>query len=298
LPDKLLEGVMPIHILKDGNNDDLNSGIIAIHAALVPTANGGAAIVYFGTSDEAWLFDVDEPGLDKPPVKLATKPGWWAFCSAHAFLNDGRWVIAGGVVNQNVSHHNHKEHDSGEHRCEIYSPLAGVFSPIKDLNFQPGADHGGGRWYPTVLTLANGEVFAVAGHPFSGKETAWNEKGEAIAWDFTGHDDYVFAQGEGPRHNNNTPERYSPNRDEWTQLVEESTSHNNLDIDEYPRLHLAPSGHVFFSTIAKDNLRFYDPYSGTYNGVTVSGGSADYHHGSAFTSVVLPILPNDLTPAD
>lgn len=283
---------MSIEILTDNNNQNLSTGIVAIHAALVPTSTGGAAIVYFGTDDQAWIFDVDN--LDQPPVQLSTKPGWWAFCGAHAFLNDGRWVIAGGVVNQNVEHHGHGEHDSGERRCEIYSPLAGTFSPIKDLRFQPGANHGGGRWYPTVLTLANGEVFAVAGHPFGGIETEWNEDGEAIDWDFTGHDDFVYAQGEGPRHNNNTPERYSPNKDEWTLLTAESTSHDNQDTDEYPRLHLAPSGHVFFSTIAKENLRFYDPYSGTYNGVSVAGGSANYHRGSAFTSVLLPILPGDL----
>jgi len=281
---------MSIEILTDTDNNDLSSEIVAIHVALVPTPTG-AAIVYFGTSDQAWIFDVD--ALDQPPVQLSTKPGWWAFCSAHAFLNDGRWVIAGGVVNQNVEHHGHEAHDSGERRCEMYSPLAGSFSPIQDLNFQPGANYGGGRWYPTVLTLANGEVFAVAGHPFSGIETAWDDEGNATDWDFTGHDDYVYEQGEGPRHNNNTPERYSPNKDKWTQLTAESSSNNNLGIDEYPRLHLAPSGHVFFSTIAKESLRFYDPYAGTYNGVTVSGGSSDYHRGSDFTSVMLPILPSD-----
>lgn len=283
---------MPIQILKDSNNNNLSSEIVAIHAALVQTPTG-AAIVYFGTEDLAYLFDVDEPGLDKNPVELASSPGWWAFCSAHAFLNDGRWVIAGGVVNQNVAHHGHKDHDSGERRCEIYSPLAGMFSPIKDLNFQPGGDHGGGRWYPTVLTLANGEVFAVAGHPFSGKVIGYDQDDKPIE-DHTGHDDYIFPGDAGKRHNNNTPERYSPHKDEWTQLVADSTSHDNFVIDEYPRLHLAPSGHVFFSTIAKENLRFYDPISGTYNGVTVAGGSIDYRRGSAFPSVVLPILPHDL----
>src|SRR5687767_15691999 len=94
---------MSITILTDSNNNNLNSGIVAIHAALVPTASGGAAIVYFGTDDQAWLYNVDTP--NQPPVQLSTKPGWWAFCSAHAFLNDGRWVIAGGVVNQNITHH-------------------------------------------------------------------------------------------------------------------------------------------------------------------------------------------------
>jgi len=282
---------MSIQILKDGNNNNLSTGIVAIHAALVPTPSG-AAIVYFGTEDQAWLFDVDAP--DQPPVQMSTKPGWWAFCSAHAFLNDGRWVIAGGVVNQNVSHHGHPDHDSGERRCEIYSPLAGTFSPIKSLNFQPGGDHGGGRWYPTVLTLANGEVFAVAGHPFSGKKVPDPKDPKKEIDDTTGADDYVYDAAEGERHNNNTPERYSPNKDEWTLLTAESTSHINDATDEYPRLHLAPSGHVFFSTIAKGDFRFYDPFTGKYNGVTVSGGSADYHYGSSFTSVMLPILPDDL----
>jgi hypothetical protein len=282
---------MSITILKDASNNDLNSGAVSIHAALVPTSTG-AAIVYFGTDDQAWRFDVDAP--QQPPVQLATKPGWWAFCSAHAFLNDGRWVIAGGVVDQNVPHHAHADHDSGEHRCEIYAPLAGAFSPIANLRFQPGANHGGGRWYPTVLTASNGEVLAVAGHPFSGKVTGYDAMGHPNAWDLTGADDYEYVPNEGKRHNNNTPERYSPGRDEWTLLTAESTANINTVQDEYPRLHLAPSGHVFFSTLAKDSLRFYDPYSGTYDVTTVSGGSADYHHGSGFTSVVLPILPGDL----
>ncbi len=282
---------MSITILKDANNADLSSGIVAIHAALVPTPTG-PAIVYFGTNDEAWLFDLGD--LEQPPIQLMSKPGWWAFCSAHAFLNDGRWVIAGGVVDQDVPHHDNPKHDSGEHRCEIYAPRAGSFAPIHDLNFQPDADYGGGRWYPTVLSLVNGEVLAVAGHPFGGVVTGFDAQGKPNAWDTTGADDHEYAPGEGPRHNNNTPERYSPVRDRWTLLTAESTSNSNVVPEEYPRLHLAPSGHVFFSTLAKEALRFYDPMTGTYDGTSVAGGSGDYHHGSDFSSVLLPILPGDL----
>lgn len=292
---------MAISILTDANDNELSTSIVAIHAALVPTANGGAAIVYFGTNDEAWLFDPDAP--EKPPVKLGTKPGWWAFCAGHAFLQDGRWVIAGGVVNQNVDHHGHDQHDSGERRCEMYSPLAGTFSPIADLNFQPGANHGGGRWYPTVVTLSNGEVFAVGGHPFSGKKVPnpdWSpdqpdpDNPPKQIDDKTGTDDYAFPPDPFPRHNNNTPERYSPGSNKWTLLTAESTSHANGSIDEYGRMHLAPSGHVFFSTIAKEDLRFYDPYTGKYDGTSVAPADSDYHRGSDFCSVVLPILPGDL----
>lgn len=281
---------MSITVLKDGGNADLSSQIVPIHAALMPTSTG-AAIVYFGTQDQAWLFDVD--ALDQLPVQLATRPGPRSFCSAHAFLNDGRWVIAGGVIEQDVPHFG-PHHDSGVRDSDIYAPRAGTFAPIHDLNFQPDADHGGGRWYPTLLTVSNGEVLAVAGHPFIGVITGYDDKGHPNAWDTSGSDDYVFPSDPVNRHNNNTPERYSPVRDRWTLLVADSTSHNNQDIDEYPRLHLAPSGHVFFSTIAKGDLRFYDPYTGTYDGTTVPAGSAAYDHGSAFSSVLLPILPRDL----
>jgi hypothetical protein len=86
---------MSITILKDADGNNLSSGIVAIHAALVPTQTG-AAIVYFGTEDQARRFDVDN--LDQAPVQLSTKPGAEAFCGSHAFLNDGRWVVAGGVA--------------------------------------------------------------------------------------------------------------------------------------------------------------------------------------------------------
>lgn len=287
---------MAIDILEDGDGKELSTAIVAIHAALLPRADGGVRIVYFGTSDQAWVFDPDTP--DQPPVKLATQPGWWAFCSGHALQGDGRWVIAGGVVDQDVTHHGHGDHDSGERRCEIYASLAAKFSPISDLNFQPDAEHGGGRWYPTAVTVGNGTVFAVAGHPFSGFRVV-DENGDPVldenmqpVLDTTGTDDYAFPGDGFPRHNNNTPELYIPGEDRWEMLVADSTSHTNGDQDEYPRLHLAPSGHVFFSTIAKDNLRFYDPYSGTYEGTTVTGGDPDYE-GQGYFSVVLPLLPGD-----
>lgn len=289
---------MSIDILKNEGGDNLSTGIVAIHAALLPSADGGARIVYFGTDDQAWSFDPDKPG--EAPTQLGTAPGRWAFCAGHAIQGDGRWVIAGGVVDQDVTHHSHPDHDSGEHRCEIYAPLAGEFHPIARLNHQPGADHGGGRWYPTAVTLENGQVFAVAGHPFSGRWVR-DENGEPvkdaqgnIVIDTTGTDDYMFPGDGFHRHNNNTPERYIPGSGEgtWEQLLAESTSHANGATDEYPRLHLAPSGHVFFSTIAKGDLRFYEPYTGQYDGTTVIGSHDDYRSQN-YLSVLLPLLPGD-----
>ncbi len=293
---------MSITMLKDGGGNNLSSGTVAIHAALVPSPTG-AAIVYFGVQGTAWSYDPNTP--QTAPKQLTTQPGEWAFCASHAFLQDGRWVITGGVfdnlMNQDVDHHG-PHHDSGERRCSMFSPLAGRFDPIRDLCFQPDAAYGGGRWYPTTLSLANGEVLAVAGHPFAGTRSnnPAYEQGQPdpdnppqFLYDTTGADNYQFPPGDGPRHNNNTPERYSPGQDKWTLMVADSTSHDDHAQDEYPRLHLGPSGHVFFSTIAKNDLRFYDPYTGKYGVGSVQPGDADYHRGSAFSSVVLPVLPGD-----
>jgi hypothetical protein len=87
-----------------------------------------------------------------------------------------------------------------------------------------GLDHrtafgiaGGGRWYPTLLTLADGRILAMGGHP-SDTDT---------------------------RHWNNIPEVYEPKTGKWTLLDELG------DIDafvQYPRLHVIPNGDVFCAT--------------------------------------------------
>jgi hypothetical protein len=280
------------------NPQKIDSGRIAIHAALVPTAaQNGAAIVYFdgvfgdpGTR----LFNVDTLAVSEVP----DSPDAHIMCSGHAFLGDGRLLVGGGVVEQNVPHIGHGQHDSGERRCHIYNPLKGSWEPaddpVADLSFQPGSkSKGGGRWYPTLMTVGSGEVLAVAGHPYAGVCLERDEDGNCISEDTTGADDYVFPDDDFPRHNNNTPERYSPANNKWTLLTAESSSNNNNDIDEYPRLHLGPSGHVFFSTIAKNNKRFYDPYTGEYASTNVDLGDQAYRRGSKATSVLLPLLPND-----
>ena len=38
----------------------------------------------------------------------------------------------------------------------------------KSSTWTPLADMHGGRWYPTVVTLADGRVLAMAGHPSEG----------------------------------------------------------------------------------------------------------------------------------
>lgn len=283
---------MAWEVLKEPNsNNDLHSGNIAIHAALVETPDGPAIFYFDGVfgAEGARLFHVEDRTVNPSGPDGMPTPGFHIMCSGHALLGDGRLLIAGGVVDQDIGHAG-PLHDSGERRCYIYHPLSNKWEQVKDLNFQPNSGdnpRGGGRWYPTLLTLASGEVFAVSGHPFIG-DIVNNVP------DTTGADDYVFPGDLSQRHNNNTPERYSPGINYWTLLTAESSSFNNQDIDEYARVHLAPSGRVFFSTRAKGNKRFYSAYTGTYLGPDVPAGDAAYHGGSETTSVLLPILMSDL----
>lgn len=283
------------------NPQTVDSQRIAIHAALVPSS-GGAAIVYFdGEFADPGTRLCDVETLDISSIEPA--PDKHIMCSGHAFLGDGRLLVGGGVHQQNVSHVGMHEHDSGERLCHIYSPLAGSWEPndqpVASLNFQPGSnDTGGGRWYPTLMTVDSGEVLAVAGHPFSGVCHARDDDGNCTDLDSTGADNYIFPGDPGPRHNNNTPERYSPGANTWTLLTAESTSNDNQAQDEYPRVHLAPNGRVFFSTIAKGNKRFYNPFSGSYLDQEVHPGNSYYHHsggGNLRTAVMLPILHTDAT---
>jgi hypothetical protein len=264
-----------------------NTGTTAIHAALVATPSG-AKIVYFGgyfggESGVAERFDCETRTID--PEAPADTPDAHIFCSGHALLADGRWLIAGGLgpSGQNVPHDEHEGHDDGDVRAHLYNPRAGTWVDAERLSFQPGSKTvGGGRWYPTLVTLASGDVLCASGHPSI--------------------DDHYPAQDPNApyaqrRHCNNTPERYSP-ADTWTLLTLERTT-AQADRDEYPRMHLTPSAHVFWATQVWDDdedayaSRWYDAYTGAYAGSIALPADDGYHVGSSYTTVLLPLLPND-----
>jgi hypothetical protein len=149
---------MAWEVLKQPNsNVDLSSGNIAIHAALVETAASPAIFYFDGVfGDEgARLFDVATRTVSPSGPDGKPTPGFHIMCSGHALLADGRLLVAGGVVDQNIAHDG-PVHDSGERRCYIYHPISDKWEQIKDLNFQPNSEddpRGGGRWYPTVSPL-------------------------------------------------------------------------------------------------------------------------------------------------
>jgi hypothetical protein len=140
-----------------------------------------------------------------------------------------------------------------------------------------GLDHrtafglaGGGRWYPTLVTLADGRVLAAGGHP-------------------------AFTDS---RHWNNTPETWDPPRDTWTI---HGALGDLLAFVQYPRMHVLPDGTVFCATplVSEGQLGFsitYDP--DTEESFQVAPlGDPDYLAPAIAssidtTSVLLPLRPS------
>ncbi|MEM7059544.1 MAG: galactose oxidase early set domain-containing protein [Pseudomonadota bacterium] len=298
----------------------VDTEIVPIHAALVPTTPTGEVVFFEGFFGNqrgrsfAWRCDPvgnQDTIYELPEVADDEEGRRNLFCAGHAHLADGRWLVVGGTqtggepdyildeqgnivqeevmrdgqtILEDVWQHKHGHGGSGIRDTWAFLPRAGTWQRLKDMNPQPGSQlRGGGRWYPTCVTLANGRVLAHGGHP--------------IGRDADMIDD--FPNPAGRRHNNNVPEVYVPGLDEWLRL-RDPEAESSFGLDEYNRLHLAPSGHVFFSTISKvhGDTRLYDPYTGKF----ASGGYGNHFDAlyddadcaAVATSVMLPLLHGDL----
>jgi hypothetical protein len=67
------------------------------------------------------------------------------FCSGHAFLSDGRLLVAGG----------HIEDEHGLPDANIFDPGTATWMAVAPMRR--------GRWYPTATTLSDGQVLVLAG---------------------------------------------------------------------------------------------------------------------------------------
>jgi|GEM_PF-2240518 len=248
-----------------------NSQILAVHAALVVTAGKTGQILYFsgdehdqgqhnrGLIDHARLFNCVSSVITNP----GSPPRTDLFCCGHSFLADGQLLTAGGTrAFANEVPGPHHPHFPGLRDAWRFDPATLTWNRVALMNPEPGRTVGGGRWYPMLVTLANGHILAMSGHPLE----------------------------DDSRHTNNSPEIYSPVSNTWTLATPSDPAH---EMEYYPRLHVLPNGEVFCATpLSSGRNQRFNPNLGTWTDVC-QRPSDNIYWGFATTSILLPLRPSD-----
>jgi hypothetical protein len=109
------------------------------HAQMLPTGK----VMFWDSYENADFPQLWDPSTNA--ITAAAQAGYNIFCTAFSFLPDGRLLVKGGHISDNVG-----------------LPYASIYDPFGD-SWSRQADMNGGRWYASGVALANGDVLAVSG---------------------------------------------------------------------------------------------------------------------------------------
>jgi len=109
--------------------------IVAVHLHLLKNGR----VLAWGKFGEPYVFNPSNGNFAAVPV------GAWIFCAGHAFLPNGRLLVAGG----------HIADARGLPDTHIFD--------VGTQTWQTAAPMQKGRWYPTTTTLPNGQVVVLGG---------------------------------------------------------------------------------------------------------------------------------------
>jgi len=158
--------------------------IVGIHLALLPN---GKVLAWDLTDRSVQVWD---PATDTFTDVTDNSITFNYFCAGQTALGDGRILIDGG----------HIDYDIGVRQAHAFNPSNQTWSALAQMS--------SARWYPTVITLGDGRVLAVAGHTTCSSCVA------------------------------STPEVYNPNTDSWTSL----TGAQSSSPTQYPHVFVLPEG--------------------------------------------------------
>jgi len=129
--------------------------IVAIHLHLLRTGK----VLAWGRDGHAYVYDVANGSFKSVPAAASNM-----FCSGHAFLPDGRLLVAGGHISDN----------HGIADAHLFNPATETWSSTASMR--------DGRWYPTVTELANGQVLTIAGKNEEAKPVTVPEVWSSGGW--------------------------------------------------------------------------------------------------------------------
>ncbi|MEH2323110.1 MAG: galactose oxidase-like domain-containing protein [Nostoc sp.] len=137
-----------------------NAPILPIHAALLRT---GKILFFCGSGNDpsrlntpydSVVWDVNQGTFNqqKAPLDSNNQP-IDVFCAGQSFRPDGRLLVAGGTLRYDPFY--------GSPSAFLFDPIGEKWVKILPMN--------NGRWYPTLLTLGSGRIFAISGPDKDGK---------------------------------------------------------------------------------------------------------------------------------
>jgi hypothetical protein len=149
------------------------SPVRAVHVALLHT---GKVLLVAGSGNSRVDFDAGtfETTLWDPATESfqPVDTPWDAFCAGHAFLPDGRLLVAGG----NSAYPGPATNNANAGLRDAY-----VFDPASS-SYVRQPDMGTARWYPSVVELGSGNLFTVAGLDESGLRTNTSQIFNGTSW--------------------------------------------------------------------------------------------------------------------
>jgi galactose oxidase len=128
--------------------------VVAVHLHLLPDGR----VLSWGRIGDPQVWD-PATGLFTPAPSATD-----VFCAGHAFLADGRLLVAGGHISDNP----------GLPDANLFDAQTGEWTPVASMAH--------GRWYPTATTLADGRVLALAGQDENGVDVAVPEVWDGNGW--------------------------------------------------------------------------------------------------------------------
>ncbi len=148
------------------------SPVAAIHVALLHT---GKVLLVAGSSNNKADFaagtfrtSIWDPATNT--FSTVATP-WDAFCAGHAFLPDGRLLVAGGTSgypDETTGYY------AGTRQAYIFDPVSASYVAAPDTAVA--------RWYPTVVELGDGRLFTLGGFNENRVRTRNNEIFDGTSW--------------------------------------------------------------------------------------------------------------------
>ncbi|MBE8989044.1 galactose oxidase-like domain-containing protein [Nostoc sp. LEGE 12450] len=134
--------------------------ILPIHAALLRTGKiflfcgSGNDPARLNTPYDSVVWDVNKGTFthQAPPLDSNNQP-IDLFCAGHSFRSEGLLMVAGGTLRYDPFY--------GSPSALLFDPITEKWVKIPSMN--------NGRWYPSVLTLGSGRIFALSGPDKDGK---------------------------------------------------------------------------------------------------------------------------------